>query len=391
MAPELTRTGRPTTSSDVFAFGAFLLEVVCGRRPIEFKALPEELILVEWVWERWKQGDVLDVVDKRLGGEYDENEVVVVIKLGLMCSNSVAARRPSMRQVVRYLDGEEGLLEVVARPLEECEVNKGGGGGEFENFEDSYEKSSYFEKAGLDSWGGDRDVDIEAGSWVFLFLFTNLVVSQSDEFTFHGFKGNVLLDSEFNGRLGDFGLAKLSKHGSNPDTTRVVGTLGYLAPELTRTGRPTTSSDVFAFGAFLLEVVCGRRPIEQKALPEELILVEWVWERWKEGAVLDVVDKRLGGEYNENEVVVVIKLGLMCSNSVVARRPSMRQVVRYLDGEEGLLEVVAPPSEECEVNKGGGGGEFENFEDSCEKSSYFEKVDLDSWGGDRDVDIEAGR
>jgi serine/threonine protein kinase len=117
----------------------------------------------------------------------------------------------------------------------------------------------------------------------------------------------VLLDSELNGRLGDFGLAKLFERGSNPNTTRVVGTLGYLAPELTRTGKSTTSSDVFAFGALLLEVVCGRRPIEPKALPEELILVEWVWEKWRAGSILEVVDARLGGEFNQIEAVVVLK------------------------------------------------------------------------------------
>ncbi|XAR66258.1 Non-specific serine/threonine protein kinase [Bertholletia excelsa] len=147
--------------------------------------------------------------------------------------------------------------------------------------------------------------------------------------------GNVLLDTEMNGRLGDFGLAKLYEHGTNPSTTRVVGTLGYLAPELTRTGKPTTSSDVFAFGALMLEVVCGRRPIEQKALPEELILVDWVWEKWKEGAILEVVDPRLGGMYDESEIVLVVKLGLMCSNNSPDRRPGMRQVVRYLEGRWG--------------------------------------------------------
>ncbi|XP_052184814.1 L-type lectin-domain containing receptor kinase S.4-like [Diospyros lotus] len=154
--------------------------------------------------------------------------------------------------------------------------------------------------------------------------------------------GNVLLDSEFNGRLGDFGLAKLYKHGSDASTTRVVGTLGYLAPELTRTGKPTASSDVFAFGALLLEVVCGRRPIEAKALPEELFLVDWVWEWWREGALLDVVDPRLGGKYNEAEVLVVLKLGLMCSNNVPANRPTMRQMVSYLEGEVELPEMLLP-------------------------------------------------
>ena len=73
---------------------------------------------------------------------------------------------------------------------------------------------------------------------------------------------NVLLDAELNGRLGDFGLARLYDHGTNPQTTHVVGTIGYLAPELTRTGRATTYTDVFGFGAFMLEVACGRRPIE---------------------------------------------------------------------------------------------------------------------------------
>lgn len=62
---------------------------------------------------------------------------------------------------------------------------------------------------------------------------------------------NVLLDCDLNGRLGDFGLATLCNHGENPGTTRVVGTLGYLAPEMHRTGRATTSSDVFAFGALI--------------------------------------------------------------------------------------------------------------------------------------------
>ncbi|PRQ59243.1 putative protein kinase RLK-Pelle-L-LEC family [Rosa chinensis] len=206
--------------------------------------------------------------------------------------------------------------------------------------------------------------------------------------------GNVLLDAEMNGRLGDFGLAKLYEHGSNPTTTRVVGTLGYLAPELTRTGKPTPSSDVFALGALLLEVVCGRRPIEQKALPEELILVDWVWDKWKAGAILDVVDPRLEGEFDEFEVVVVLKLGIMCSNNVPKARPTMRQVVRYLEGELLLPEAVASPGA-YERSKDGGdgstGGEFEDYVHSYSypPSSYFDKAS--TWScDDGDVDFEAG-
>jgi len=155
---------------------------------------------------------------------------------------------------------------------------------------------------------------------------------------------NVLLDSEFNGRLSDFGLAKLYEHGSNANTTRVVGTLGYLAAELCRTGKPTTSSDVYAFGALLLEVVCGRRPVDPKASPENVILLDLVWEKWRVGEILDVVDQRLEGKFNQVEAVLVFKLGLMCSNDSPEARPTMRQVVRYLEGElEVQAEEVAVP------------------------------------------------
>ncbi|KAA8539486.1 hypothetical protein F0562_026178 [Nyssa sinensis] len=201
--------------------------------------------------------------------------------------------------------------------------------------------------------------------------------------------GNVLLDSELNGRLSDFGLAKLYDHGANPATTKVAGTLGYLAPELTRTGKPTTSSDVFAFGALLLEVVCGRRPVEPKAWPEELILVDWVWQRWKEGAILQVVDPRLRSEYDEIEVSVVLKLGLMCSNNAPAARPRMRQVVSYLEGEVELPKGLTPPDE---YNGKKGGVEFKDYMQLYPLSTKFKKVSMSSSVSDRDwdIDIEAG-
>ncbi|GMH19056.1 hypothetical protein Nepgr_020897 [Nepenthes gracilis] len=199
---------------------------------------------------------------------------------------------------------------------------------------------------------------------------------------------NVLLDADFNGRLGDFGLAKLLKHGSNPSTTRVVGTMGYLAPELTKTGKPTTSADVFAFGALLLEVACGRRPIEPKAMPEDLILVDLVWDRWREGAILDVMDRKLMGEYDEMAAVAVLKLGLMCSADDPLARPTMRQVVRYLQGEMDLPEMLIPPGG-YNVKKGGSGGEAGGeFKDDVHsyQSSHFEKAST----GSTIADIEAG-
>ncbi|KAB2630641.1 L-type lectin-domain containing receptor kinase IV.1-like [Pyrus ussuriensis x Pyrus communis] len=150
---------------------------------------------------------------------------------------------------------------------------------------------------------------------------------------------NVLLDEELNGRLGDFGLARLYDHGKDPQTTRVVGTLGYLAPEHTRTGKATTQADVFSFGAFLLEVACGRRPIGTQGQDREIILVDWVYSCWKRGNILEARDPNLGTEFIVEEVELVFKLGLLCSHSVPSARPSMRQVVQYLEGDIPLLEL----------------------------------------------------
>ncbi|XP_052171914.1 L-type lectin-domain containing receptor kinase IV.1-like [Diospyros lotus] len=152
---------------------------------------------------------------------------------------------------------------------------------------------------------------------------------------------NVLLDGELNGRLGDFGLARLYDHGSEPRTTRVVGTLGYLAPEHSRTGKATTQTDVFAFGAFMLEVACGRRPIEPQAPTDDPILVDWVVSFWSSGEILRAVDPNLGGDYEAEEAELVLKLGLLCSRSQPMARPSMRQIVQYLEGGALLPELTS--------------------------------------------------
>lgn len=139
---------------------------------------------------------------------------------------------------------------------------------------------------------------------------------------------NVLLDSEFNGRLGDFGLARSYDHGADPETTHVAGTFGYLAPECAR--KATTLSDVYAFGAFLLEVACGRRPIEPSESPEKVILVNWVFSCLKNGDILESVDPNLGTDFKAEEVELVLKLGLLCSQFEAVIRPTTRQVVQYL-------------------------------------------------------------
>lgn len=150
---------------------------------------------------------------------------------------------------------------------------------------------------------------------------------------------NVLLDNELNGRLGDFGLARLYDHGTDPQTTHVVGTIGYLAPEHNRTGKATTSTDVYSFGAFLLEVACGKRPIYVQEGDEDIILADWVCSCWNRNDIVASVDPNLGDNYVKEEVELVLKLGLLCCNSEPLARPKMQQVVQYLEGFAPLPEL----------------------------------------------------
>ncbi|KDP35671.1 hypothetical protein JCGZ_09109 [Jatropha curcas] len=178
---------------------------------------------------------------------------------------------------------------------------------------------------------------------------------------------NVLLDGELNGRLGDFGLARLYDHGTDPQTTHVVGTLGYLAPEHTRTGKATTKTDVFAFGAFMLEVCCGKRPIERMEDEEDIILLDWVFSYWVRGEIIDARDTNLGAEYVEEEVELVLKLGLLCSHVDPEVRPSMRQVVRFLEREIPVPELSSVGVSACGLSFRYREG-FDDFVISCPTS-----------------------
>ncbi|CAN0915071.1 Probable L-type lectin-domain containing receptor kinase VII.2 [Linum grandiflorum] len=150
---------------------------------------------------------------------------------------------------------------------------------------------------------------------------------------------NVLLDKEMNARLGDFGLAKMHERGLlATTTTRVVGTVGYMAPEMVTTGRASTQTDVFSFGVLMLEVICGRRPVEQ-GKPS---LVDQVRKLMDKGDVISAVDSRLKakGDYGDEEVERMLQLGLLCTYGDPKVRPTMRQVVKAMEIEGQLDDAL---------------------------------------------------
>ncbi|KAI4997667.1 hypothetical protein ZWY2020_053009 [Hordeum vulgare] len=160
---------------------------------------------------------------------------------------------------------------------------------------------------------------------------------------------NVMLDESFGAKLGDFGLARFIDHAVGTQTmTAVSGTPGYVDPQSMITGRASAESDVYSFGVLLLEVACGRRPVSLLHDPAEknglFRLVEWVWDRYGRGALLDGADERLNGDYDGAEVERVMVAGLWCAHPDPSARPSMRAAMAVLQSKDANQLPVLPAS-----------------------------------------------
>ncbi|EER92759.1 hypothetical protein BDA96_01G516800 [Sorghum bicolor] len=153
---------------------------------------------------------------------------------------------------------------------------------------------------------------------------------------------NVMLDASFHAKLGDFGLARLVDHGRGSHTTMLAGTMGYVDPECLITGKANAESDVYSFGIVLLEISCGRRPLVARREEEDAIhIVQWVWECYGRGAILDAADARLKGEFDARGMETVMVVGLWCAHPDRNHRPSIRQAVNVLRYEAPLPNLPA--------------------------------------------------
>ncbi|KAK7363048.1 hypothetical protein VNO77_05177 [Canavalia gladiata] len=148
---------------------------------------------------------------------------------------------------------------------------------------------------------------------------------------------NVLLDSDFNAKLGDFGLARLVDHAKGAQTTALAGTLGYMAPECATTGRASKESDVYSFGVVALEIACGRKPIiSLNAQENEINIVNWVWGFYGRGRIVEAADPRLGGNFEEHQIKCLMIVGLWCAHPDHNNRPSISQAIQVLNLEAPL-------------------------------------------------------
>jgi serine/threonine protein kinase len=153
---------------------------------------------------------------------------------------------------------------------------------------------------------------------------------------------NILLDSDLNPKISDFGLAKLYDDKKTHISTRVAGTIGYLAPEYAMRGHLTEKADVFGFGVVALEIVSGRLNSDSSLEEEKIYLLEWAWHAHENDREVELVDANLL-EFDEEVVKRVIGVALLCTQTCPLQRPSMSRALAMLSGDIEVSAVTMRP------------------------------------------------
>ncbi|XP_054778292.1 L-type lectin-domain containing receptor kinase IX.1-like [Prosopis cineraria] len=141
---------------------------------------------------------------------------------------------------------------------------------------------------------------------------------------------NIMLDSNFNAKIGDFGLARMVDHDKGSEITLMAGTMGYIAPECLTTGKASKESDMYSFGVVLLEIASGKKPIGLILNESQKSIIEWVWELYGSGRLLDVADPKLSAVFDEQQMERLVVVGIWCAHPDHSSRPSITQVIQVL-------------------------------------------------------------
>ncbi|XP_022739516.1 probable LRR receptor-like serine/threonine-protein kinase At1g07650 isoform X2 [Durio zibethinus] len=152
---------------------------------------------------------------------------------------------------------------------------------------------------------------------------------------------NVLLDKNLNAKISDFGLAKLNEDDKTHISTRIAGTIGYMAPEYAMRGYLTNKADVYSFGVVALEIVSGKSNTNYRPNEDFVYLLDWAYVLRERGSLLELVDPDLGSEYSSEEAMVMLNVALLCTNASPTLRPTMSQVVGMLEGRTAVQDLLS--------------------------------------------------
>ncbi|XP_027065100.2 probable serine/threonine-protein kinase PBL23 [Coffea arabica] len=187
---------------------------------------------------------------------------------------------------------------------------------------------------------------------------------------------NILLDEDFNPKLSDFGLAKLGPTGDKTHvSTRVMGTYGYCAPEYALTGQLTAKSDVYSFGVVFLEMITGRRVIDNSRPSEEQNLIQWAQPLFKDKKKFHLMaDPLLEGNYPVKALYQALAVAAMCLQEEATTRPLISDVVTALAYLSTGDEDAEGNAEDTKKSTNEGANDVHNLQHSPSKTQQGETI-----------------
>jgi serine/threonine protein kinase len=153
---------------------------------------------------------------------------------------------------------------------------------------------------------------------------------------------NILLDDDFEAKVADFGLAKFAPEGMTHVSTRVAGTMGYVAPEYALYGQLTEKSDVYSFGVVLLELLSGKKAFISLSEGQSFVLADWAWSLVRTGKTIDVIQEGMAEPGPTKVMEKYVLVAALCTHPQLHARPTMEQVVKILEADSAPGPLIIP-------------------------------------------------